>query len=86
MTPHPLPALRFKANRADDDIYDPLSLDVEDIVLRWAIADEDGGLVLDAVGAAMVMADLERLLGRTPIRRTPILLAVQRDAGRLGGR
>lgn len=84
MESHPLPALRYRANRETDKPFERVADEVEAAVLRRGVADEDGGLVIDAFGAAMVEADVRRALDRSRVERAAIVLAAERDAGRLG--
>lgn len=84
MTAHPLAVLRYRSNRAIDGVFEPLADEVGAAVLRRGVADGDGGLVLDGIGAALVLGDIRRAMDRTRAERAAILLAVKRDAGRLG--
>lgn len=84
MTPHPLPALRFKANRADDKPWARVADDAEAAAVRRVVIDEDVGPVIDTFGAAMVEDAARRAMDRTRLERAAIVLAAERDAGRLG--
>ena len=85
MSAHPLRSLIHRSHAATDREWRPLADGAEAAVLRHATVGGNGVPRLTAMGAALVLAEVDAALRRARPARAAVVSAAQVEAARLGG-
>lgn len=83
---HPLRQRVYRGNIALDAPWFRIAAAAEVAILRRAVVGPDGVPRLTALGAALALGDVERLLAGSRRARTGVIVGTQADAERLGER